>query len=411
MSGEDPAGDAPDVPTEPMPAQVHTLGGGRYELGAVLGAGGMGIVRRATDTLLHREVAVKLLADNLAADPEARQRFLHEGRAVARVSHPHVVAVHDVGEDGGRPYLVLELVDGPSLADELRRDGPLDADDVTAIAAQALAGLTAAHTAGVLHRDVKPGNLLRTPDGDVKVVDFGVAQAADAPGLTRTGFVIGTRSYLAPERRRGAPATVATDLYALGATLVELLTGSPPSTEPDAAPLADLPDLPDGMRHLLERLLDPSPAARPASAEDALIALVEGRQGVAAATTALLDEAGSAARTPVDREADTEPVGDPPPRSRTAGGAGSSARSGGSTPTGSPARGADRKADFVANGWRIVLLVGLALFAIGILLRLSTSGDDPAAPEEEDATTDDGAPELTDEARDLARWLRERAED
>lgn len=391
MSEEDPADEGPVVPDETTPVQVHSLGDGRYELGGTLGAGGMGIVRRATDTVLHREVAIKLLADNLAADPEARQRFLHEGRTVARLSDPHVVAVHDVGEDGGRPYLVLELVDGPSLAAELTQGGPLDPDDVVAVAAQALAGLAAAHAAGVLHRDVKPGNLLRTSDGDVKVVDFGVAQAADSPGLTRTGFVIGTRSYLAPERRRGAPASVATDLYALGATLVELLTGTPPSIEPEADPLADLPArMPDGLRHLLALLLEPSPGSRPASAEEALYALVEGHPGTAAAASAAVDddaavEVGTAIMPPDD--AITVAVGQHEP-----------------TPTRQV-----RTAHFFDQGWRVVLLIGLALFAVGILLRLSAGGDEPD-PAAEENTDGDGASELSDEARDLARWLRERAD-
>ncbi|HSK24736.1 MAG TPA: serine/threonine-protein kinase [Egicoccus sp.] len=412
MSGDDPAGDGPDVPTEPMPVQVHTLGDGRYELGGVLGAGGMGIVRRATDTVLHREVAIKLLADNLAADPEARQRFLHEGRAVARVADPHVVAVHDVGEDGGRPYLVLELVDGPSLATELRRQGRLDPDDVVAVAAQALAGLAAAHRAGVLHRDVKPGNLLRTNDGDVKVVDFGVAQAADAPGLTRTGFVIGTRSYLAPERRRGAPASVATDLYALGATLVELLTGSPPSTEPEDDPLAGLPDaVPAGLQRLLGRLLEASPSARPDSAEEALFELVEGHPGTEASARASVGDTDAATigGDTVAYEASTDQsAGRVPRRPGVTGTASGGSGPGAARPGPVPPR--DRSRHFLDHGWRIVLLVGLALFAIGIMLRLSAGDDAPAAPEE-DTATEDGALELTDETRDLARWLRERAED
>lgn len=417
MNGTGPSGDVPD---EPTPVQVHSLGDGRYELGGTLGAGGMGIVRRATDTVLHREVAIKLLADNLAADPEARQRFLHEGRTVARLSDPHVVAVHDVGEDGGRPYLVLELVDGPSLAAELAQGGPLDPHDVVAVAAQALAGLAAAHAAGVLHRDVKPGNLLRTSSGDVKVVDFGVAQAADSPGLTRTGFVIGTRSYLAPERRRGAPASVATDLYALGATLVELLTGTPPSIEPGPDPLAGLPArMPDGLRHLLALLLEPSPGSRPASAEDALYALVEGHPGTAAAASAAVGddaavEVGTAIMPPDD--ATTVAVAASPRRPSAAG----------TTPTGGTAAGPDRHEpaptrqaraeQFLDHGWRLVLLVGVALIAVGVLLRLTTAGDDAAPPADE---TSENGPDTTEtgseadvafEARELARWLRERAD-
>jgi eukaryotic-like serine/threonine-protein kinase len=255
-----PPDDAGGEPTQGLPVHLHTLANGRYVLGRQLGAGGMGIVRAAHDELLHRDVAVKLLADNLAADPEARERFLREARAAARIHDPHVVAVHDVGDEAGRPYLVMELVDGPSLADVLATDGKLAPHEVVEVAAQALAGIASAHRADLLHRDVKPGNLLRHPDGTIKVTDFGVAEAADVPGLTRTGFVIGTRSYLAPERRRGLPADARTDLYALGATLVELLTGRPPS---DEDPPYELPEgIPDGSSPRIRTTVRPTPRRR-----------------------------------------------------------------------------------------------------------------------------------------------------
>jgi eukaryotic-like serine/threonine-protein kinase len=260
------------APDHPVPPRPNTLAGGRYLLGDRLGAGGMGIVVRATDDLLHREVAVKLLADNLAADPDARERFLREARSAARISDPQVVQVFDVGEEGGRPYQVMELVEGPSLADTLAADGPLDPDQVVDVAADALAGVARAHDAGLLHRDLKPGNLLRAPDGTVKVADFGVAEAADAPGLTRTGLVIGTRSYLAPERAAGQSATVRTDLYALGATLVELLSGRPPAGEDPLSAVREL-RLPERLSHLLDRMLSRDPQQRPASARAALALL------------------------------------------------------------------------------------------------------------------------------------------
>lgn len=263
-AGPGPGPGEANQPTRRLPTTAGTLGGGRYVLGPLLGSGGMGLVRRARDERLHRDVAVKLLADNLAADRDARERFLREARAAARISDPHVVVVHDVGEEDGRPYLVMELVAGPSLADVLVSDGPLPPGDVLDVARATLAGLARAHAAGVLHRDVKPGNLLRTPDGRIKVTDLGVAEAADVPSLTRTGFVVGTRPYLAPERRSGGPASVATDLWALGATLVELLTGEPPGDEPT------LPALPTGtppeLAALIARLLAAEPAARPADA-------------------------------------------------------------------------------------------------------------------------------------------------
>jgi eukaryotic-like serine/threonine-protein kinase len=262
--------DPPDEPTRPLRLTVESLADGRYVLGGQLGAGGMGIVRRARDRHLDRDVAVKLLADNLAADPEARERFLRESRAAARIGHPNVVAVHDVGEDLGRPYFVMELIEGPSLAEVLRERGPLDAQQVARIAEDALAGLAKAHASGLVHRDVKPGNLLLGPDGVVKVTDLGVVGADDETGLTRTGFVVGTRSYLAPELRTGAPATPRSDLFALGATLVELLTGRTP-------PAGSVPEVPAGapagLYRLLPRLLAVEADNRPPDAAAALALL------------------------------------------------------------------------------------------------------------------------------------------
>ncbi|MFA9432576.1 serine/threonine-protein kinase [Egicoccus sp. AB-alg2] len=406
---------------------ADVLAGGRYELGELLGAGGMGLVRRARDTVLDRDVAVKLLADNLAADADARERFLREARAAARVTDPHVVTVHDVGEEAGRPYLVMELVDGPSLADVLRRDGPLDPYDVVEVAAQALAGLAAAHAAGVLHRDVKPGNLLCGPDGAVKVADFGVAEAADVPGLTRTGFVLGTRSYLAPERLRGAPASVRTDLYALGATLVELLTGSPPSD----TPARDVAGLPVGLGRLLTRLTADDPEARPRSAEDALLEWAEsGPLAAAEAVDAVADD------TTVDLRAVAPTPAGPPPRRKT-----TTPREPRETTALLPAGAAadtpvaplDAAPDATApapgapgggsRAWRLVALLGLAVLAVVVLLQLVDGGADtpppePGGGEDVEATDDDPAADddpaeenPADAARDLARWLRERADD
>jgi eukaryotic-like serine/threonine-protein kinase len=412
-------------PTQGLPVSLTTLADERYRLGRQLGAGGMGIVRVARDEVLQREVAVKLLADNLATDPEARERFLREARAAARIHDPHVVAVHDVGDESGRPYLVMELVDGPSLADVLATDGAFDPHEVVEVAAQALAGLARAHQAGLLHRDIKPGNLLRAPDGTIKVTDFGVAEAADSPGLTRTGFVIGTRSYLAPERRRGQPADVRTDLYALGATLLELLTGRPP--DDDASELPD--DLPLGLRRLVEALLAEDAAARPASAEEALDVLAgSGRTTAEEAAGAIDDDAGVPAESVAAGRTSVLPVEADP----SAGGgtphtdphvdAGSDGAQG-------PARAAEDRHGPVLP-WRLVVVAGMALLAVLLVFRLATGGEgtaDEAATagtDVEDAQADgtgaddeepglepveraDGDPETT--ARNLADWLRERA--
>lgn len=271
-SDPDPRHPAPSAPVLGVPV---TVAGGRYRLERLLGAGGMGIVHAAHDQLLGRDVAVKLLADNLAADPESRARFEREARAAARLTHPHVVSVFDVGEETGRPYFVMELVDGPSLAERLRARGTLPATEVIAIAIHGLRALHAAHTAGVLHRDLKPANLLLAADGTVKVTDFGVAQATELPQMTRTGLVLGTLPYLAPERSTGTPASVRSDLYAFGATLLELLTGRPPdTTQADGGtPVHDPVELdtaPPHLAGLIQRCLARDPDGRPASAQAAL---------------------------------------------------------------------------------------------------------------------------------------------
>lgn len=253
----------------PAPMLPSQIASGRYRVTGQLGVGGMGVVVRAEDEVLGREVAIKLLADNLSLDAGSYARFLREARAAASVSDPRVVAVYDVGEETGRPYLVMECVDGPSLSDVLASEGPLSPEAVTQIATDALGALHSAHQAGLLHRDVKPGNLLRAADGTVKVTDFGVAVAIDQERLTRTGFVIGTAGYLAPERRRGEPATVRTDLWALGATLTELLTGHAPGDEASVR-TATRSDVPPRLRELLRRLLAEHPDDRP---PDALAAL------------------------------------------------------------------------------------------------------------------------------------------
>lgn len=264
---------------------TDTLGDGRYELDEVLGTGGMGVVLAARDTLLQRRVAVKLLGDDGGEGDEERARFAREARAAARLSHPNVISIYDVGEHGGRPFLVMELVEGPTLAERLDHEGPLPPDEVAAVARDALAGVAAAHAAGVLHRDLKPGNLMERRDGRVLVTDFGIAHAREQERLTRTGLVVGTLNYLAPERRRGDDATPQSDLYALGVTLGHLLTGTPPVAppEPDGLPTGT----PPGLRLLLLRCLAPSPEARPPSAAAALELLDDTAPDTVQATTPL----------------------------------------------------------------------------------------------------------------------------
>ena len=369
----------------------QTLADGRYHLHRRLGAGGMGIVVQATDTRLGREVAVKLLADNLAADEVARERFLHEARAAAKLSDPHVVQVHDVDEESGRPYLVMELVAGSSLGDVLSIEGPLPPDEVADVAADALAGIGQAHDAGLLHRDLKPGNLLRRPDGLVKVTDFGVAKAADSPELTNVGMVVGTGPYLAPERVQGQPATVRTDLYALGATLYELLTGRHPDEDPTFEGLDD--GVPANLSHLLDRLLAHDPQLRPASARAAL-ALLAGEFDVSTQTF-LAAEAPPPPSPVVD--ADTDPAAGRAPTGAAAPAAAAAAP-----------RSTDHEEDPPTRApnlsWSLVVAAAVALLLVALAFQvLRGEGDDltPTGVER----TDDPA----DTARNLAEWLQERA--
>jgi serine/threonine protein kinase len=204
---------------------------GRYQLGALLGSGGMCEVRAARDLRLQRDVAVKTLRPDLAAHPEVRRRFEGEGRAAARLCHPNVVSVYDVGEHDGVPYLVMERVAGPSLAEEMGK-GPMEPERVRRLAADVLEALGAAHAAGIVHRDIKPANVLLTADGTAKVADFGIAQAVDdgtGGDPTDVGQLVGTAAYMAPERLAGHPAIPASDLYSVAVLLHEALTGRRPT--------------------------------------------------------------------------------------------------------------------------------------------------------------------------------------
>lgn len=204
----------------------------RYLLGNQLGAGGTSRVHAALDERLGRQVAIKLLDAQLvaSADPAGRERFLREGPTSASFSHRNAVTVFDCGEDEGDLYIVMELVDGPSLAERIAKNGPLPIQEATDIAAQVLAALSAAHAVGIVHRDVKPANVLLGTNGDVKLADFGIAKRFDdlEDSVTSTGMVIGTPRYLAPEQATGSPATSATDVYGVGILLFEMLTAQPP---------------------------------------------------------------------------------------------------------------------------------------------------------------------------------------
>ncbi len=266
----------------------------RYELDRSLGAGGMSTVRLAFDTRLERYVAVKVLAEHLAHDSGFVVRFRREALAAARLVHPNVVQVFDFGMDSatGRQYIVMEHVDGKSGAELLRERGALEPADAVDIAAQACRGLDYAHRNGVIHRDVKPGNLLCNRDGQVKLADFGIAKAAEQSEITKVGSVLGTAAYLSPEQTRGEPAGPASDLYALGVVAFQLVTGRLPYEGSSLTELARQqeaglpvrperinPRVPPALGSAVLRALAPIAADRYASAVDMERALRDGLEG------------------------------------------------------------------------------------------------------------------------------------
>jgi serine/threonine-protein kinase len=239
----------------------------------------MAVVYRARDRELDRVVAIKVLAEHLASNEDFRRRFLREARIAAKLSHPNVVSVYDGGETDGLPYIVMEYVEGVTLADELTRRGRLSPDEATGLAVQACAGLEHAHATGLVHRDVKPQNLLLRTDGVLKIADFGIARVVEGTQLTEAGTVLGTAVYLAPEQASGEQVSPAADIYSLGAVTYELIAGRPPFSfqnlpalvlEKRAGRVASLrefvPELPRRLDELILRCLSPEPSARPPSA-------------------------------------------------------------------------------------------------------------------------------------------------
>jgi eukaryotic-like serine/threonine-protein kinase len=257
----------------------NTVLGGRYRLTERIAAGGQGEVWRAEDTALGRPTALKVLRGEYAGDADFRERFRREAQHAAMLSHPGIAQVFDYneGDHGTAPYLVMEYVDGESLSAAIAREAPMSLDRVLDIIIAAASALAAAHAAGLVHRDVKPGNLLLGRDGSIKITDFGIARVMDASPLTRTGILMGTPLYLSPEQATGRRATAASDLYALGILAYEMLVGSPPYEGPPTAvllahrdtPLPPLPtSVPSGLAELVHALTAKKPATRPHTATD-----------------------------------------------------------------------------------------------------------------------------------------------
>jgi eukaryotic-like serine/threonine-protein kinase len=277
---------------------VITLLGERYRLGERLAAGGMGSVYRAVDESLSRPVAVKVLRRELADEPAFLERFRREARAAAALSHPGVAGVYDYGELGGSAFIVMELVEGETLAERIAARGRLPWTETFTLGEQVARALAAAHACGLVHRDVKPANVLLGPGGRAKVTDFGIAKAAASATLTRTGMVLGSANYVAPEQAKGDDVGPAADQYALGCVLFEAVCGRTPygganpvaiATQHVSAPVPDprqhRPDLPVPAARLIRRAMAKEPGDRFASASamaDLLAAVVAGRSGAPA---------------------------------------------------------------------------------------------------------------------------------
>jgi serine/threonine protein kinase len=281
LGGEE--GAAADLSFLAPPAEPGALGRlDHYEILEVLGRGGMGTVLRARDTKLLRVIAIKALATPLAASGSARRRFAREARAAAAVRDEHVIDIHAVCDDVPVPYLVMEFIDGCNLDALLRKGGPLEVKEVLRIGIQIASGLAAAHRHGLIHRDVKPGNiLLENGVQRVKLTDFGLARAADDASLTRSGLIAGTPLYMAPEQAAGEPVDPRADLFSLGSVLYEMCTGRPAFRAATTVavirrvcdeaprPIREInPDVPEPLCRLIERLHAKKPADRPASATE-----------------------------------------------------------------------------------------------------------------------------------------------
>lgn len=253
---------------------------GRYELGALVGSGGMGEVYAGRDTKLDRAVALKFLRKDMASLPDLRSRFEAEARAAGRLTHPNVVAVFDTGEHDGAPYIVMELLNGRTLADEAAA-GQAAEERARQVGREIVSALKMSHGQGVLHRDLKPGNVFLCHDGSVKVGDFGVAKMAEGMDLTQAGMMLGTPAYLAPERIAGQPASESTDVYAVGVILYELLAGRKPfeadtplglvrAIQDDPVPplAGERPDVDRSFAAIVERAMARDPAERYSSAAE-----------------------------------------------------------------------------------------------------------------------------------------------
>ncbi|MEU5875224.1 serine/threonine-protein kinase [Glycomyces sp. NPDC047369] len=401
---------------------------GRYRLEQRLAAGGMGEVWRGTDTRLNRVVAVKLLHSGLSGNDRFRARFHQEAQAVAQLQSPGIVALYDYGEEhapeGLVSYLVMELVRGKALDNVLRERRRLSPNETLKIMASAAEALDVAHQAHIIHRDIKPGNLLVDTDGSVKIVDFGIAAAKGGAGLTETGTVMGTLAYASPEQLQGSQLTGATDLYSLGIVGYEALAGRPPyaGNEPTAAIAGHLtgtpaplpPDVPAPVANIIMRCLAKDPRQRFASAAE--LARVCRAGGMGGGTTAILASpppppptqstrvmspaAGGAAMGAGIVAAHTSPMQQQPFQDDYGPGAGTGQyRTGGAPERPLPPPRDMEQAKRNPTGPILIVTAGLAVILIAFLIWAPWKGDedDPAGASEETSATTQAAEETTEE--------------
>jgi beta-lactam-binding protein with PASTA domain/predicted Ser/Thr protein kinase len=326
----------------------------RYEIEDLLGQGGMARVFRGTDRVLGRTVAVKVLSPQFAGDDQFVARFRREAQAAAALNHPNIVSVYDTGDQADVHFIVMEYVEGRTLRDVVRQDGPLMPERATEIGASVARALASAHEAGMVHRDIKPGNIMLTRDGEVKVMDFGIARTSTGDTLTQTAAVLGTASYLSPEQAQGITVDARSDIYSLGCVLYEMLTGRAPFTgdspvaiaykhvKEDPVPPGRLNgDVPDSLDAVVMKCMAKNPANRYQNAEELREDLERAAQGMPTLATPVM--AGDATEVVTDRV-----------------GAGRTA-----VMTGLPPE-EEEKAERGGRGWLVALGVLLALAALGV---------------------------------------------